>query len=881
MKRPLILSLAIAFAFHGSAALALGLGPVHVKSRLNQPLDAEISIVQGSVDEAAGLIVQLASGEDFDRVGLDRSRISVPLEFTLARNSRGEPVIRVTSKEAIREPFLDFLVEANWPKGRLLREYTVLLDPPVTAPVRAQAPVVASQPAAPATTTTRPLTPRPAPHAAPATKPAAPVAKAPREVARPASPAPAAAPRAVATGEYGPVAAGETLWEIARAERDDGAVNINRMMLAILRENPQAFADGNINALKRGAILRMPDAETLAAVGSAKDAANEVARQTQAWRNARGGEPTRVASVAPASSRSAPAPEQASRPAGSRKDTERLTLVPPRAGKDSLAANGTPAAGAGNAEGEVRAELARVRESLSSREQESSELKSRVAELEEINAKSSRLLGLKDSEIADLQRRLAELSKQNTAVPAAAPATVVVPPPAESPAPTGDEDATPATVPGTAGDATAPAPDASSATPTPATGDIWGNPDAAVAASGDQPGAPDAGATSAAGTEPAEFADSAEAREAAPASTPASSGVDAEASSPATTEPPVAPAAGLSRTPPVPAAPWYTRSWVRIAALLGAVLLVLFGLLGLRGRTPAVATPRSSIAGAFGDHPPVVRSPTPPLEDPASTEEEILRQQLAEHPEDIGLHLELLSLYYADNDVAAFEVAAQEMATHVGESDQLEWQQVRAMGAELAPHNPLFMEGDAGQDEGVDGADFDDLDIGGEPAGDTIDGHASADERDDRTVLNPQWDTAPIHDEQATREFQRFVPDSSADRTAPDEDFLFEVPAPESPIDVPEVGAPEISSSAASFEFGDTGDGIDYTPPSGGAALEPDSESADFPASEDAIGTKLDLARAYLDMGDPDGARAMLEEVLGEGNPDQQDEARRLIAEIR
>jgi pilus assembly protein FimV len=277
----------------------------------------------------------------------------------------------------------------------------------------------------------------------------------------------------------------------------------------------------------------------------------------------------------------------------------------------------------------------------------------------------------------------------------------------------------------------------------------------------------------------------------------------------------------------------------------------------------------------------VVRSPTPPLEDPASTEEEILRQQLAEHPEDIGLHLELLSLYYADNDVAAFEVAAQEMATHVGESDQLEWQQVRAMGAELAPHNPLFMEGDAGQDEGVDGADFDDLDIGGEPAGDTIDGHASADERDDRTVLNPQWDTAPIHDEQATREFQRFVPDSSADRTAPDEDFLFEVPAPESPIDVPEVGAPEISSSAASFEFGDTGDGIDYTPPSGGAALEPDSESADFPASEDAIGTKLDLARAYLDMGDPDGARAMLEEVLGEGNPDQQDEARRLIAEIR
>src|SRR5690606_8149416 len=110
----------------------------------------------------------------------------------------------------------------------------------------------------------------------------------PRSVAAPASPAPAAAPSRAAAGEYGPVAPGETLWDIARANRDDGAVSLNRMMLALLRANPDAFADGNINALKRGAILRMPSDEELAAVGSRAEIAAEVGRQAEAWRSSRG-----------------------------------------------------------------------------------------------------------------------------------------------------------------------------------------------------------------------------------------------------------------------------------------------------------------------------------------------------------------------------------------------------------------------------------------------------------------------------------------------------------------------------------------------------------------------------------------------------------------
>ncbi|MCB1588331.1 MAG: fimbrial protein FimV, partial [Xanthomonadales bacterium] len=113
-----------------SLAQALGLGAIEVKSALNQPLNAEIAVIQAGAGEAAGLAVDLAKAEDFARVGIDRARLAVPLEFAIGENARGEPVIRVTSSEPIREPFLTFLLDVNWDRGRLLREYTVLLDPP-------------------------------------------------------------------------------------------------------------------------------------------------------------------------------------------------------------------------------------------------------------------------------------------------------------------------------------------------------------------------------------------------------------------------------------------------------------------------------------------------------------------------------------------------------------------------------------------------------------------------------------------------------------------------------------------------------------------------------------------------------------------------------
>ena len=122
MKRPLQLPLAIALALGATNAFALGLGTIHVNSKLNQPLDAEIPVLQGTQGEAEGLLVQLAAAEDFDRVGLNRSRLSVPLEFTLVKSPHGEMVIKVTSKEVVREPFLDGLAEHPLQGGPSARE---------------------------------------------------------------------------------------------------------------------------------------------------------------------------------------------------------------------------------------------------------------------------------------------------------------------------------------------------------------------------------------------------------------------------------------------------------------------------------------------------------------------------------------------------------------------------------------------------------------------------------------------------------------------------------------------------------------------------------------------------------------------------------------
>src|SRR3984957_15945518 len=214
------LSLAIALALlGGGSAFALGLCAIQVKSGLNQPLNAEIQVIADSPAEAAGLNVSLAKAEDFQRVGLDRTRVSIPIDFEVITTGRN-PVIRLTTKDPVREPFLDFLVEANWAKGRVLRDYTVLLDPPVMAPALrgSTATVAPAREAAPASSTRLESPPPPKAKPEPRVKPPRAVAEtkpapAPKP-APPPKPAPTPTPPATLTapaGESGPAGGGGTV----------------------------------------------------------------------------------------------------------------------------------------------------------------------------------------------------------------------------------------------------------------------------------------------------------------------------------------------------------------------------------------------------------------------------------------------------------------------------------------------------------------------------------------------------------------------------------------------------------------------------------------------------------------------------------------------
>ena len=860
MKRPLQLSLAIALALGATNAFALGLGVIQVQSGLNQPLVAEIPIIQGSPGEAEGLIVQLASPEDFERVGMNRSTIGVPVEFAIGKNARGEPVIKVTSKEIVREPFLGMLLEANWPKGRLLREYTVLLDPPVMAPAvkgSSAVAVAAKEPERTATQplpTSKPIPAKPAPIAA--TQPAA---APPQSTAKPTS---APAPRSISGNEYGPVAAGETLGEIARSTRPDEAISVNQMMIALLKNNPNAFFKENINALKRGAVLRIPSAEEIAASGSAREAAATVRSQIDDWRGSMSSSPTLVADTTPSASTSTSSTSP-------RASGERLALVPPREGKADQSSADRPGGGGragGSSDAASKAELARVREALTSKEQESGELKSRVKDLEDIKGKNEKLITLQSTELAELRDKLKQLKdeEKKAAATAAAAAKVTAPPPATTIVATPPP--TPTTVNGDKGTADAKV----------TKDDIWGD-----ANSGSIKATPeDSTSTAPTAATTVALADGgviAPTDSSATVSTPTAV---VETPKPAPPKPVEVKKPAVQPMPkpmaPVDSTPWYLDPMVLGAAGVGGLLLVVLGIFGLRKRKPVVSASRTSIANSFGDSPVGVSSGD------ADAEEQELIAQVQADPSNANAHLELLSLYYAQGAASKFEAAAEEMYAYVADPNQSTWREVKTMGEELVPHNPLFSHQDSivddySQEAGAQTYRFDDAQA-----------HAPAefpdfdDEFEDRR--HAVVESAPANFETASMpafdasEFDLGETSPPAPVASSDTSFSFDLPPLEevpSMSDAKDSGRHEVSfepAPLADFEMDDDKATVEV----------PVAEVSDdeFFAGEDAIGTKLDLAKAYLDMGDPDGARSMLEEVLAEGAPAQQDEARKLIAEI-
>jgi pilus assembly protein FimV len=393
----------------------LGLGEIHLNSALNEPMNAEIDLIAAAPDELTALRASLASRESFTRYGIDKPPFLSTMTFKVGKSKDGRDVLLVRSTDAIPEPFVTFLVEVNWARGRLMREYTVLLDPPVYTPGETpnSAPAVAGATTGAASTApgaaapgspSEPLAPGPTTTTTPT--PAAPAAARSRgrrgtsSGARASNPAPAPAEEtpSPASTPSAPVASdattvqvgkGDTLTKIARGLDGGDAPkgNIDQTMIALYRANPAAFG-GNINVLRQGAVLRVPGADQVAALNQ-KEAMSEVHRQIEAWRDSEG----------------------ASAVAGGH-----LRLVTPSSG-GSTGGTGTSAA---TSSGETQA------------------LKDRVKDLEAQLAESKRLIDIRSSELAALQHKLGVPATPTAPAPAAippAPVPVTKPAPAVTPAP--------------------------------------------------------------------------------------------------------------------------------------------------------------------------------------------------------------------------------------------------------------------------------------------------------------------------------------------------------------------------------------------------------------------------------------------------------------
>lgn len=369
--RNLVLAIAAATALTSEMAYALGVGEVTLKSALNQPLVAEIELLDAKALAPGEVIPGLASVEDFNRAGLDRPYFLTDLTFTPVLRPDGKNVIQVSSSKPVREPYLNFLVEVLWPSGRLLREYTLLLDPPLYSPETAAA--VAPQ----------------LPTAAPVARPAVPPRAAPQT-----TPARSASASSQAGNEY-KVTPNDTLWEIAERTRQGGTVH--QAMLAIQDLNPDAFIGGNINRMKNGQVLRLPSAEQITN-RSQTEAVEQVAQQNASWRQGRA-QPAASERQLDARQRSAAGA------APSRSETgDSLRLVAPETGRSTTGSD----TGTADDARALRDRLAGAEESLDSSRRENLDLKDRLSDLEGQLEKLQRLMQLKDDQLAKLQAQLAE-----------------------------------------------------------------------------------------------------------------------------------------------------------------------------------------------------------------------------------------------------------------------------------------------------------------------------------------------------------------------------------------------------------------------------------------------------------------------------------------
>ncbi len=1041
------LGLAIAGILAPSLSYALGLGEITTNSALNQPLDAEIELVSTTPAEVKNVTVHLAPEAVFDQVGIERTPVLDQLRFTPTVEN-GVPVIKVTSPGSIQEPFVNFVVEVTWPKGKLLREYTVLLDPPVlsdnagppptpaeqpvftgpdqqqeqavaeaeTYPVEEGAPVEQVEPIAqPVEEVAKSL---PVEETQPVEQAAEPVESFPVEEAAPvaaatpdvgeglppfvdnAEEAQAAEPEAVAevepveeaapVEEAEPVAeaeqpketygsleeapgtsnifvsdasqgivaeapAGEVMPEAAAAQGSEYRVsrgdtlsgiaartrpqhiNLARMMAALYQSNKSAFAGGNINRLKSGYVLRIPDDSALAAMTTAKARTLLASHGGEAWKKYR-----KALAKAPAPQEAMDAakgsvpsiadlaegkqPSAVEVPGGkvAKGEAPGLEILAPKEGGKT--ATGTEKGAASDVDA--------IKEQLASKTQEAAELRSRVEELEGLLAAKERLITLKDEQLAELQKSLAGLKgeAQGEAAPEKAEA--------------GESSAKGGLLP-TEGSEKAEEKPAAQET-APAAEETAKPEEAEKPAESEQPPAakPEPETTTTAETEqPAEqtsvvdevtkspnklllggvagllalalltwWGSSRKKRRREETIIDATPAADDELST-------VAAEASESEAAPehevVDVATEYDNE-LPDADELGGIDLdedlveeetgshsiqLNADELGLKDQELQQDLSSVDVAGgedevlseanvylAYGLHDQAI---------------DLLKPAVDSHPERNDYMAKLLEAYHATSDRDAFAQGAEQLHRNLKETDTTLWQRVVVMGKDLIPDHDLFKNADPGDltigSIRKDRSDLEKL-VGEMP--DVEDGQetVSIDDSEIQDVLD-QTGASEEFELPELDELNRSV------ETAADDSISLPEADKSQEIRLEDLGdlKDELSESSSSVLSGakDAAEGLADKAKAAGAAVaaaatgaaakasqasegieedltfsEIEDEFTNISSGVDQIGTKLDLAKAYLDMGDDEGAREALEEVIAKGNDEQKSEAKKLMEQI-
>ncbi|MAZ71428.1 FimV/HubP family polar landmark protein [Porticoccus sp.] len=365
--RTLILTTGLLGLLLTNTVLALGLGEIKLNSSLNEPLDAEVQLTSIGELTDIEILVGLGSPGDFKNAGVERLFLLTDLNFSVDLANRAQPVLRITSKKPIREPYLNFLVEVQWPTGRLVREYTLLLDLPVYASEKTAAKKIEAASSGPQLRS-NPTTPKPV------------------------SDTPSSQSAVAGDGQYS-VNAGDTVWAIAQRIRPRQAT-MNQTMAAIKQLNPDAFINDNINLLKKGAVLRLPEGSDIRALTQ-----TEVRTELSQPESIPAKEDEALAPVLDATEQGAAATDSAVAGEG------RLKLA--ALGTDDASEQST-----GNVNGDGQAdgssgsgqdELIAAQEELDKTLRENDDLKTRIANLEEQLSTMNRLVEIQDDSLRGTQ----------------------------------------------------------------------------------------------------------------------------------------------------------------------------------------------------------------------------------------------------------------------------------------------------------------------------------------------------------------------------------------------------------------------------------------------------------------------------------------------